>query len=597
MKLSVTKSKNSASFYVRKSIRVGNKVKNFTVMKLGNLEEVAKKANGQDPYLWAKNFVDELNKNEKEKNKQILIPFSKGKLIELNKSNSFDIGYLFLKNIFHSLSLNLICDDIANKYSFKYDLSNILETLVYTRILYPSSKASSFKLASNFMEKPNFELHDIYRSLDVLSKENDNIQKLVYMNSNNVIDRDKHVLYYDCTNFFFEINEEDGFRMYGKCKENRPNPIVSMGLFTDGDGIPLAFSTFEGNKNEQPSLKPLEEKIVKDFKMSNIVVCTDSGLSSTSNRKLNDVKGLDGRIRSFITTHSIKKSQDYIQEFALSTKGWSIIGDKRIYDLSKIDWEDENIRGKYMNTIFYKKRAIIEDISQAKKKKGEKPLEQDLIVTFSYKYLLYQRKVRDEQFRRAEELIKTKKYRKKSINPNDPNRFIVVEKTTKNGESCDKETATLNAELKIKEEKYDGFYAVCTNLENVPVKTVLNINKRRWQIEECFRILKSEFKARPVYVRTKERIEAHFLVCFLALLVFRILENKLDDKYTCEEIIDTLKRMTLRIQKENVAYSPNYTRTELTDKLHEVFGFRTDYEVLEYTDLKKFLKKIKKNKI
>ena len=271
MILSITKSKNSVNFYVRKAVRNGKKVDHITIMKLGNLEEVTKKANGQDPYVWARNFVNELN--EKEKNKEVLIPLSKGKLLELNKNNSFDIGYFFLKNIFYSLGLNDICNNISDKYSFKYDLSNILETLIYTRILYPSSKLSSNELAKNFFEKPNFELHDLYRSLNVLANESDLIQKEVYKNSHSVIKRNKKVLYYDCTNFFFEINQEDDLRKYGKSKENRPNPIVSMGLFTDGNGIPLSFDLFEGNKNEQPTLKPLEEKILKDFDLSDIVVC------------------------------------------------------------------------------------------------------------------------------------------------------------------------------------------------------------------------------------------------------------------------------------------------------------------------------------
>lgn len=597
MILSITKSKNSANFYVQKSVRNGKKVDHITIMKLGNLEEVTKKANGQDPYVWARNFVDDLNKKEKEKNKEVLIPLSTGKLVEIDKKNSSDIGYFFLKNIFYSLGLNDICDSIYDKYSFKYDLTNILETLIYTRILYPSSKLSSNELAKNFLEKPNFELHDLYRSLDVLANESNFIQKEVYKNSHSVIKRNKQVLYYDCTNFFFEINEEDDFRKYGKSKENRPNPIVTMGLFTDGDGIPLSFGLFEGNKNEQPTLKPLEEKILKDFGLSDIVVCTDAGLSSNANRRFNDLKVYNRRLRSFITTHSIKSSKDYIQDFALSPKGWKIAGSDSVYDLSNFDFDNEDVRNRYMNTIFYKERIIIEDLSPSDIKKGIKPLEQRLIVSFSLKYLLYCRKVRDEQFKRAEELIKTRKYRKKYTNQNDPNRFIAVEKTTENGEICDTETAVLNLKRKIEEEKYDGFYAVCTNLDDIPINTILTINKRRWQIEECFRIFKNEFKARPVYVRTKESIEAHFLICFLALLIYRILENKLDNQFTCREIVDTLRNMALRIQKENIAYSPNYVRTKITDAIHRKFGFRTDYEAIEYSNLKKILKKIKKQKL
>lgn len=589
MKLTVSKSKNSASFYVQKSIRKPDgSVTTITIEKLGNLDEVKTRAQGMDPYKWAQEYVNELNRREYEDQKSIIIPFSPSKLLKENEQRLYNCGYLFLQSVYYSLGLKEICASITDKYDFQYDLNDILSRLVFTRILYPGSKLSSNKQASLFIEQPSFELHDIYRALSVLAAENDLIQSRLYKNSHTVVERRKDILYYDCTNFFFEIEEADDLRKYGRSKQHQPLPVVGMGMFMDHDGIPLAFDIYPGNKNEQPTLKPLEKKVIKDYGLEEIIVCTDAGLSSKGNRKYNDLSIGGKQIRGYITTQSVKQLPDYLQEFALGTDGWKLPGDDQTeYDLNDLD-EDIDL-----DRIFYKERWIKEDLSGRKLREGAKPLEQRLIVSFSLKYRNYQRKIRQGQIDRANELIKSGRYKQRPKNQNDPHRFIGKHPMTEDGEACTKEDVFLDENLIREEEKYDGFYAVCTNLENKSVSEIVRINKKRWEIEECFRIMKTEFRARPVYLRKEDRIKAHFLTCYIALMVYRILEKKLEEKYTCTDIIETLRTMMMFRPGEKLGYIPAYIRTDLTDALHETFGFRTDYEIITDVNMKKVIRMTK----
>ena len=589
MKLTVSKSKNSASFYVQKSIRKPDgSVTTITIEKLGNLDEVKTRAQGMDPYKWAQEYVNELNRREYEDQKAIIIPFSPSKLLKENEQRLYNCGYLFLQSVYYSLGLKEICASITDKYDFQYDLNDILSRLVFTRILYPGSKLSSNKQASLFLEQPSFELHDIYRALSVLAAENDLIQSRLYKNSHTVVERRKDILYYDCTNFFFEIEEADDLRKYGRSRQHQPLPVVGMGMFMDHDGIPLAFDIYPGNKNEQPTLKPLEKKVIKDYGLEEIIVCTDAGLSSKGNRKYNDLSIGGKQIRGYITTQSVKQLPDYLQEFALGTDGWKLPGDDQTeYDLNDLD-EDIDL-----DRIFYKERWIKEDLSGRKLREGAKPLEQRLIVSFSLKYRNYQRKIRQGQIDRANELIKSGRYKQRPKNQNDPHRFIGKHPMTEDGEACTKEDVFLDENLIREEEKYDGFYAVCTNLENKSVSEIVRINKKRWEIEECFRIMKTEFRARPVYLRKEDRIKAHFLTCYIALMVYRILEKKLEEKYTCTDIIETLRTMMMFRPGEKLGCIPAYTRTDLTDALHETFGFRTDYEIITDVNMKKVIRMTK----
>lgn len=595
MKLTISKSKNSATFYVQKSIRKSNgSVSSVTIEKLGNLDQVRARANGADPYQWAQEYVNELNRKEYEEQKSVMISRSPVKLMKKGDAHSFNCGYLFLQRIYYDLGLDKICRSIQEKYSFEYDLNEVLSILTYTRILYPSSKIAANQKARTFLEQPSFQLHDIYRALSVLSAESDLIQSRLYQNSQKILERRDDILYYDCTNYYFEIEQEDELRRYGKSKQHQPLPIVGMGLFMDADGIPLAFSIYPGNQNEQPTLKPLEQKVLNDYGMSQVVVCTDAGLSSVQNRKFNDRKLGDVRIRSFITTQSIKMLPSDLEGYALDATGWHLAGEEGVYDLNSLDDE------KDYDKTFYKEKWITEDISQKSRRQGNAPLEQRLIVTFSLKYRNYQRKVREDQISRARKIIDSGSSDRKGKNQNDPNRFIAVDAITENGEVCAKKIPYLDETIISEEEKYDGFYAVCTNLENTPVSKIIQINHGRWEIEECFRIMKTEFQARPVYLQREDRIKAHFLTCYLALFIFRILEKRLDGKYTCGDIIRTLRNMKMYRPGEKLGYYPSYTRTDLTDALHEIAGFRTDYEVFTDAGMRKVIqasrKPVKKEK-
>jgi transposase len=589
MKLTVSKSKNSASFYVQKTIRKQNgSVTTVTVEKLGNLDEVSTKACGKDPYIWAQEYVNELNRKEYDEQKEIIISYSPTKLLKMGEQKAYNCGYLFLQDIYYSLGLHKICSTISSKNLFEYDLNDILSKLIYTRILYPSSKSASNKQASSFLEQPSFELHDIYRALSVLAKENDFIQAELYKNSQKVVERRKDILYYDCTNYYFELEEADDLRKYGKSKQHQPLPLVGMGLFMDYDGIPLAFDIFPGNQSEQPTLKPLEKKVISDYGLEQIIICTDAGLSSKSNRKFNNLTIGGERFRSFITTQSVKQLPAYLKEFALDPDGWHLAGDSKTYNINELDNTTD------YNKVYYKDRWIKEDLSQRKTKNGATPLEQHLIVSFSLKYQHYQRRIRQGQIERAQEIINSGKYKQRPKNQNDPHRFIGHDVMTEHGEVCSKDVAFLNTDAIYEEEKYDGFYAVCTNLENMGIDEIIKINKRRWEIEECFRIMKTEFKARPVYLQKEDRIKAHFITCYIALFTFRILEKKLGGKYTCEEIISTLRSMIMSRPGEKLGYTPAYTRTDLTDALHETFGFRTDYEITTDVNMKKIIRNTKK---
>lgn len=589
MKLTVSKSKNSASFYVQKSIRKPNgSVTSITIEKLGNLDEVRTKAGGKDPYVWAQEYVNELNRREYEEQKEIIVSYSPVKLTKKGEQKTYNCGYLFLQKVYYSLNLDRICRDVTSRHSFSYDLNDILSKLVYARILYPSSKLSSHRQAQSFLEQPSFELHDIYRALSILSEESDFIQAALYKNSQKILERRKDILYYDCTNYYFELEEEDELRRYGKSKQHQPLPLVGMGLFMDHDGIPLAFDIYPGNQNEQPTLKPLEKKILKDYGLEQIIVCTDAGLSSKSNRKFND-RSVDGvRLRSYITTQSVKQLPAYLKEFALSPDGWHLIGDDRTYDLSQLNPTD------YPDAVFYKDRWITEDLSGRKMSQGAKPLEQHLIVSFSFKYQKYQRTIRQGQIERAQSLIDSGRYKQRPKNQNDPHRFIGHQVMTDDGEKCSKDIPFLDTSVIAEEERYDGFYAVCTNLEDMGVDEIIRINKRRWKIEECFRIMKAEFNARPVYLQREDRIRAHFLTCYIALFIFRILEKRLGERFTYEEIIQTLRTMIMYRPGEKLGYMPAYTRTDLTDALHETAGFRTDYEILTDISMKKAIRNSKK---
>ena len=570
MRLKTTKTNTTTNYYAIIDTKTEDGKRSTKIYKrLGNEQEISKISNGELPIDWAKKQVAELKKAYEEKTLKVIAEFSQSDLIEKNIQSSFNGGYLFLQDIYYSLGLDKICKEISDKYRIKYDLNSILSNLIYTRIIEPSSKLSAFETAKHFLEQPNFELQNIYRALEIISKETENIESAVYKNSLSVVNRNTKILYYDCTNYFFEIEQAEGLKQYGKNKENRPLPIVQMGLFMDGDGLPLAFVIDSGNTNEQVTLKPLEKQIIKDFELSKFVVCTDAGLASRENRIFNNIQD-----RSFIVTQSLKKLKGHLKDWALDKKGWHKLNSKELINLDDIDNSSSN------EDVYYKERWI-----------NENDLSQRLIVSYSPKYSAYQKNVRNSQIERAQKLINNPSSVDKN-RQNDPKRFVKSSSVTADGEVADKKVLSLNQSAIDNEAMFDGFYAVCTTLED-DISDIIKVNKRRWEIEESFRILKSDFKARPVYLKRDDRIKAHFTTCFLSLLIYRILEHKLEEKYSSNQIISTLRNMNF-FKIAGSGYAPTYMRTDLTDALHKTFNFRTDTEIVPLNTMKKIFKQTKK---
>lgn len=573
MKVTTSKSKNSESFYITKSfINNEGKSTSCTVRKLGTLAELSVKLNtDRDGVMaWAKEQAKEETEKYKKNNedKTISIEFHADRPLDYNQQKVYEGGYLFLQYVYYALRLDSVCKKIRMRYKYEYDLNAILSDLVYTRILDPSSKRSSFRAAQKFLESPSYQLHDIYRALSVLSNESDFIQSEVYKNSFFLGSRNDHILYYDCTNFYFEIEQEDGIKKYGKSKEHRPNPIVQMGLFTDGDGIPLAFSLFPGNQNEQKSLKPLEQKILQQFGCDKFIFCSDAGLASENNRVYNHM----GK-RAFIVTQSIKKLPKEEREWALDRKGFRRISDNKPVDITKLS--DADSEG-----LFYKDEPYT-----------TKKLHQRLIITYSPKYAAYQKTIRDRQVARADEMVQSGKLKKQRRNPNDPARFVGKKAATDAGEVASIHYF-LDEDKVAEEEKYDGLYAVCTDLLDDDVSDILKVSEGRWQIEDCFRTMKTDFLARPVGVRREDRINAHFLTCFLALLIFKLLTKMLGKKHTCMTLLNKLHEMNFADIEEQ-GYMPLYKRDAITDSLHEICGFRSDFQFITKRKMKEIQKKSK----
>ena len=564
MRVTKNITKKGTSFYIIRSLSGGS---TEVVEKLGTEQEIKAKYHCEDAFAWAKKRASDLTIAEKESQTKVMVPLRPLVSIPSGEQMSFNVGYLFLQQIYYELKIPSICREISKRHSFEYDLNEIFSRLVYGRILFPSSKLSTTRQSKDLLEPSSFEYHQMARALSVLAGESDLIQEKLYKNSNALIKRRTGVLYYDCTNFYFEIEEEKGIRKYGHSKENKPSPIVQMGLLMDYDGLPLAMCITGGNENEQTTLVPLEKKILQDYGTTKFVVCTDAGLSSDPIRKFNNWGE-----RSFVTTQSIKKLKKEKKEWCLSPEGWRLAGSEGLFNLDKI-CGDAGLQEEHYESVFYKE-CFIEGYDEDR----DIEFNQTMIVTFSLKYKEYLRSIREGQVERARSLISQGEARINRKNQQDPRRFIKrTDNTTKGGKAL-KAAFEVDEGAIAEEARYDGFYAVCTNLDD-DIRDILHIVKNRWEIEESFRIMKTEFSARPVYLQRDDRILAHFITCFTALLIYRLLEKKTGGAFTCSQIISTLRNM--RVTKAgDSGYLPSYTRTALTDTLHETSGFRTDYEFL-----------------
>ena len=593
-------STNSKSYSIIEDYNRNGKRTTRIIEKIGNDKTILPLANkeGIDVNTWLNNYLKKYLEEHGISNnvEEVIIKKYSNKLIPKNVTNKFNVGYLFLKDIYYSLKLDQIVKSISKKYKFEFDLNEVLSNLVFSRIIYPSSKLKTYELSQKFIETPKYNLENLYRGLTYLNEDLDYIQKELYNNSKSVIDRNTKIMYFDCTNYYFDINEETDFQKYGHGKDGKSKPLVGMGLFMDGNGLPMAMNLFPGNENETKHLIPLQEEIAKEFNLEDkeTIICTDAAMCTDEIKQFNIKDG-----RAFVITQSIKKLKQCYKDEVFDDDNWRIVGDlTKVYKLSDILNDEEKCKLHY-ETIFYK---IVQTETVH--------VVQDLIVTFQIKYRDYLRNVRNGQIERAmnkiSSSIKGDKI-KLSNNSNDYRRLIkevvtTVESNKKNkkdsnslNESKSKEkfsySYSIDEDVVKEEEKYDGYYGITTNLTG-EIEDILKISKNRWEIEESFRILKTDFNSGTIHLSREDRIKAHFLTCFISLLIYRILENKLAYKYTNNQIIEKLREMEVYEEKGS-GYSPAYIRNDLTDDLHNLFGFRTDFEIVPYENFKKIFKQIK----
>lgn len=569
--------------YIAKSFRnkKGDKTSSIIVERLGLLSDIAREHPEMDPREWVKEKAAAMTKKEKEENKTVSINLSPAKRIPLGTKRQFHAGDLFLQPLFHKLGLPGICDAIKARSKFKFDLQDIVAKLVYGRILFPDSKMATWLQAKSFIESPRFELEDIYRALGVLSRESDFIQSQLYHNSLMVQKRNTKVIYYDCTNYYFEIEQDDEFRKYGHSKEHRPNPIVQMGMFMDSDGLPLAFCVNPGNTPETQTMQPLEEKLADNFNLSTFVACTDGGLGSVDNRMYNMTEG-----REYITVLSLKKMRPSLQDWAIDRDAlWYTAGHDEGFTLEKAA---KHFGERFNEMTFYRDRWTCEEYTSGKGTKCK--LEEHLVVTYSHKYALYQKKTRDEQIARARQKIaRGESTRPKS--PNDCRRLIRTVSATAHGEEATQSTSSIDWQKVEAEERFDGFYAYGTSLDNHPLD-ILKASSFRSEIEALFRITKTNLDLRPIYLSRQDRIIGHFIICFIALLLIKQLQKSLGSEYSVEKLCDTLRQIKL-LYHDAYGYEPAFNRTQLTDHLQSNANILIDTEIIPKPAMRKVLRQIK----
>ena len=516
----VPSGKDDAILYYAVSIRKGKKTTSKNVRRIGRLSELKKEYT--DPIA---HFRAEAKRLTDEGRSESSFEIPANLMLDPMKKRRVMLGYIFPQSVYYSLGLDMVMRGIRNESKATYDFNRIMRDLVIGRVLSPLSKSSTYEKAFSFPEPPDYDLQHVYRSLSLMAKNFDLIEEKAFKGMKKYADVDTSVTYYDCTNFYFEIEEEDGFRTYGKSKENRPNPIVQMGLFLDRNGLPISMCINPGRTNEQKTMIPLEKLMTERFGIEKFVVCADCGLSGKRNLRFNSTEN-----HGFVVTKSLKKVSEDVRARLMGDGGWKRFGDAsgRLYSLKEIR-EDANLR----DVIFYHDERFA---------MGSDGFEERIVTTYCGRLREYQRSVRERQLQRAMELVRQGKIRK-GVNQNDVRRFIVVDSVTENGEVAEKKVFSIDRERFEEESEYDGFYAVTTDLDDDPGE-IIRINRGRWEIEESFRIMKSDFDGRPVFVSREDRIRAHFLTCYLAFMIFRIIEQKLnkgDVRYTDPEILRTLR--------------------------------------------------------
>lgn len=569
-------------YYIVKGFRdKSGKSTSKNVRRLGTLAEIREREGVADAWSWVKSQLELENAREAEGKRKVNVSFSADRIIEKDDRRLFNLGYLPLQKLYYELGIGRINDGISRRCGFKYDLDEIVRQIVLGRILWPCSKLQTWGKSSKMALYKPVSLHQYYRSLIVISDNLEYVQERLYHYTKDILKRDTSIIYYDCTNFFFESTRETDLRKPGASKENRRTPIVQFGIFMDADGLPLAFCINPGNTNEQTTLAPLEKMINERMNINEFIMCTDAGLSSFDNRLENDSDD-----RKFITVQSVKTLPEKgdknrsagLKSWALEPTGWKLPHEESLeYDIRTLDQEKDK------DKIFYKERWY-------KTEKDGEVLEQRIIVSYSLKYLQYQRNRRAINIAHAQKAIDNGNDRP---NSKDFRKYIKTLKVTQDGEIIEKVGSSIDYNRIKEEEKYDGFYAVCTNLEKYvdkngkprhTIREILDINRARWEIEESFRIMKLQMKARPVYHRDDKAVRAHFALCFLSLFILRVLEHRMPG-VTTDTLLESLRSMDA-LKVEGEGYVPTFTRTDVTDKLFEVSGFRLDTQIILLKKLK-----------
>ena len=594
MKLDIGGNRKNPIYYLARSQRIDGKVRTIRIKTIGKHNELLAQGHG-DPLAHAKEAVR--RENERLKADNVL---SFGKTVdfseELEKTGSVDskstaknVGYSYLNEVFNRLGIGEFLKGEASKLRIRYDLADVLRLLAFSRILSPKSKLSTFDDMGSYLADFDLGLDDVYRGMDVLHALSDPLQAHLYKASEKIQHRKKSVLYYDCTNYFFEIEEEDGdaadgspagggLRKYGASKEHRPNPIVQMGLFIDEDGLPLAMSVNPGNTNEQKTATPLEKRIMRDYRLSRFVYCADAGLGSSSIRRFNSLGD-----RAYIVTQSLKKLSGKDSELVFRNLNWKYLSDGSDADFSRYKSVCEKAASGAGLTDGEK--AVVEKGDVYKdyvSEKGER-----IIVTFSPKAFAYQRGIFLKQLARAKKMAAGGRM---AFGPNDVRRFVFSYAIDGDGEMLENEGLGLDGPKADAEREYHGFYAVATNLED-DVREILRINGFRWKIEDSFRVMKTNFKARPVYHQKSERIQAHFLVCFVSLLIFGLLKLKLGSKeITDGALIGTLRNMSVKID-DKIGYGEAlYTHSKTLEELEKAYPLGLNRKYYSSAQLRKISK-------
>ncbi len=572
------------------------------MFRLGSLAEIREREGVTDPWLWAQQELSRRNEEERLGRQTLKIELSPTKRIKAGEQTRYSGADLMLIPLYNALGLPQICRELQKGIKAQYSLNEILEALVVLRILYPCSKKSTCELNSKRIRKTSFALEDVYRALTLLSSHIDDIQARVWQNSQKLMRRNTRVIYYDCTNYYFEIEDNDrdyvdmetgeviiGLRKRGKSKENRPNPIVQMGLLMDGDGIPLSFIIFPGNESEQPSLQRIEEMVARKFGLNEFIISTDAGLGSEDNRRYNMTEG-----REYITVQSLPSLSKADQDMALDPRGWRVAyrdkglapidrssPEKEIFNLDEIDLDAE--RG----TRFYKEIIVNKnlrgDITTSRPER--------IIVTYNHDFALYLRHKREERISTAQKII-SRKQTKSRQSQQDPRRYVTTDYVTKDGQKAAKVRMALDEKAIAHEQRFDGFYAYGTSLDDNAID-VLRARSFHHEIEHLFRTTKTFLDARPVHLRRQERIRSHFLVCFLAMIILKILQKQLNmPELSIDCLIGTLRSFEFDYFK-SVGYRSLFERNDITDQLQETTGLHFDTEIVETKRMNKLYRSIK----